>query len=39
MALNDLYVAYTQNTKAMSPEVGALIDALIQTLQHNQSAY
>lgn len=39
MALSDLYSAYTQNTKAMSPEVGTSIDVLIQTLQQNQSAY
>jgi hypothetical protein len=40
MTLDDLYAAYSQNTKpAMNAEARASIDALIQMLQQDPSAY
>ena len=40
MTLNDLYTAYQENTKPpLNADVGTSIDALIQQLQQNPSAY
>ncbi|MGB8888294.1 MAG: multiheme c-type cytochrome [Candidatus Korobacteraceae bacterium] len=40
MTLDDLYMAYQQNTKPpLNADVGTAIDALIQQLQQNPSAY